>query len=477
MRAFIFVDIQFMKFINKTKNTVQLDDINLSISYNDGLPQEIDTQSVKKSFAFQNMISLGGFEVIEASDDRLEKNLFKTSKKYEKPEKVEIKRFDSSANIETIVRGHFYESSGYAKVNRNLVLNLARQGIGVEIDPISMRHNDLNEVEARMLSMFRKPMGKDAILIDSVIPTHCQANSQPYKILYTTAESVEVPRQFIDSANQYDELWVTSSFSKQAYERSGYVGKIYLMPPIINKFLYKEQVAPYEFRPKLSGFVFTSVMTWGYRKGSDALIKAFSRAFSDSDDVSLVLLVAERSKAKREAIKKEINYLTNYKLSTHKILLCHKNVPEYQMPSFYKASNVFVLPSRGEGFGIPFCEASLCGLPVISTRYGGQMDFLNDENSTLVDIDTIERPKDGETGIHYWDNQPFPSLKSDKFIDNLAESMIFARKNYELIKSKNVLLQNAITSRFSGEVVGKTAKSILDIAWKGIKNDSVSKSN
>ena len=216
-----------------------------------------------------------------------------------------------------------------------------------------------------------------------------------------------------------------------------------------------------------------SFFKWGYRIVSDGLIKAFARSFSASYDVSLLLLVAEKSKTVQEEIKAEIRKELG-SFSPH-ICLCTKYIPGYQLPSFYKACNAFVLPSRGEGFGLPFCEASLCGLPVISTEYGGQLDFLSHENSTLIPIDRLERAKNGATGVHYWDGLYFPSLSSDDFIDRLGQSMRNMVNNYELQVVKNKLLQQKILQLFSGEAVGCKTKIILEDAWSLVKetpNDS-----
>lgn len=45
---------------------------------------------------------------------------------------------------------------------------------------------------------------------------------------------------------------------------------------------------------------------------------------------------------------------------------------------YLAASDVFVLPSAHEGFGLAFLEAMYCGLPVIASSTGGQTDFLKD---------------------------------------------------------------------------------------------------
>ncbi|MGQ9668878.1 MAG: glycosyltransferase [Desulfosoma sp.] len=51
--------------------------------------------------------------------------------------------------------------------------------------------------------------------------------------------------------------------------------------------------------------------------------------------------------------------------------------------------NSFVLPSRGEGIGLPYMEAMATELPVTAPRWGGQLDFMNDDNSFLIDVEAL----------------------------------------------------------------------------------------
>ncbi len=48
------------------------------------------------------------------------------------------------------------------------------------------------------------------------------------------------------------------------------------------------------------------------------------------------------------------------------------------MPTYLHAADIFIRPSRTEGFGISFMEAMAAGLPVIATQEGGIVDFLFD---------------------------------------------------------------------------------------------------
>jgi glycosyltransferase involved in cell wall biosynthesis len=50
----------------------------------------------------------------------------------------------------------------------------------------------------------------------------------------------------------------------------------------------------------------------------------------------------------------------------------------------YNASNCYVHPARGEGFGLPVAEAMAAGVPVISVAYSGLADFVSDETANTI---------------------------------------------------------------------------------------------
>jgi phosphatidylinositol alpha-1,6-mannosyltransferase len=61
-------------------------------------------------------------------------------------------------------------------------------------------------------------------------------------------------------------------------------------------------------------------------------------------------------------------------------------VENSKLPALYRAADVFVMPSSGEGFGIVYLEALACGTPVIAGDSDGARDPLQDGNlGVLVD--------------------------------------------------------------------------------------------
>lgn len=65
-------------------------------------------------------------------------------------------------------------------------------------------------------------------------------------------------------------------------------------------------------------------------------------------------------------------------------------VAHHELNPFFQAADLFVLPSRKEGFGLALAEAGAAGLPLISTKSGGPEDIINSTNGLLVTADSHE---------------------------------------------------------------------------------------
>ena len=53
-------------------------------------------------------------------------------------------------------------------------------------------------------------------------------------------------------------------------------------------------------------------------------------------------------------------------------------VPDDELPAWYRAAELFVYPSRYEGFGLPVVEAMACGTPVICSNAPGVREVASD---------------------------------------------------------------------------------------------------
>ena len=70
------------------------------------------------------------------------------------------------------------------------------------------------------------------------------------------------------------------------------------------------------------------------------------------------------------------------------------NVNYNELNDIYNQGHVFVSTSLAEGFNLPCLEAMAAGLPVLTTSYGGQSDFVNNKNGWLLPSGELVKVKD-----------------------------------------------------------------------------------
>lgn len=66
-----------------------------------------------------------------------------------------------------------------------------------------------------------------------------------------------------------------------------------------------------------------------------------------------------------------------------------RGVEEGTLASIYNAIDIFTLPTRGEGFGLPVLEAMSCGVPIVATDYSAHPEWSRD-SGILVPPKVIE---------------------------------------------------------------------------------------
>jgi glycosyltransferase involved in cell wall biosynthesis len=96
------------------------------------------------------------------------------------------------------------------------------------------------------------------------------------------------------------------------------------------------------------------------RKGLEFLADALR--LLERDDLRL-LLVGRWEKGYRERFFRRLGPRASVLVETG-------YVPDAEMPLYYSAADLLVLPSLLEGFGFPIAEALACGIPVVATRVG-----------------------------------------------------------------------------------------------------------
>ncbi|MDQ4132801.1 MAG: glycosyltransferase [Actinomycetota bacterium] len=193
------------------------------------------------------------------------------------------------------------------------------------------------------------------------------------RIGWSMLEVTGLPADWVDGCNTMDEVWVPASFNVDTFRDSGVRVPVEVMPLGVDTAYFNPEIRG--FRPS-ERFTFLSVFEWGERKAPELLLRAFAEEFKESEDVVLLLSVVNRDPA--VDVHAEIAKL-DLPPGPPIVLLLNAGFESYQMGSLYRSADCFVLPTRGEGWGMPVLEAMACGLPVIATAWSGPADFLHED--------------------------------------------------------------------------------------------------
>ncbi|TPJ80188.1 glycosyltransferase [Mesorhizobium sp. B2-6-2] len=136
------------------------------------------------------------------------------------------------------------------------------------------------------------------------------------------------------------------------------------------------------FRSPPASFKFLHVSSCFPRKGADLLLEAFGKTFSSRDDVILIIKTFPNP---HNEIERWVKEAVGSRDDFPRVQIIMEDFDNSRLKALYESCNVLVAPSRAEGFGLPLAEAMVSGLPVITTGWGGQLDFCEPETTWLVD--------------------------------------------------------------------------------------------
>ncbi len=287
--------------------------------------------------------------------------------------------------------GSMLGSTGYDSHFRQLINAIYKINPDIKIDiPLSPNYMQLiNDAE---LSMLKKPYRISDITIGILTPPFWRialADNCKKFVGFCVWEGDKIPEYWIEYLmdERIDQIWVPSQHTKDAIintlPQSGsietqlpiWINKIKIVPHGVdmNKF-YKKDVK------KNKKFTFISNKGWkgGYedRGGVAYVLKAFCEEFGKDEPVQLLLKLNQAYLNPNDLSKK----LDELKLPEDRpeIKVNIGNLKYEDLINLYCQSDVYVCAQRADGFGLGSAEAMACGLPVLVSGYGGQVEHIEE---------------------------------------------------------------------------------------------------
>lgn len=246
---------------------------------------------------------------------------------------------------------------------------------------------------------------------------------------YCTWETNKLPKYWVENINLMSEVWVPSNFNKNCFIDSGVKSNIKVVPHIWHKrnLFKKENVLIRDYtntNVPSNKFTFYSIGELNFRKGIEDLINVFDKFNEKHKECQLVLKIHYKkytSEHKKLCLEK-INKLTNNLGKS--IYLILDNLDNNQILALHSFGDCYVSLNKGEGFGLTIFDAFNYGKSIITTGYGGQVDYLGKDYSGLIEykIDKVSGMESFSTNYSVDQDWAYPDL------DNAYEVM---KKCYE----------------------------------------------
>lgn len=343
--------------------------------------------------------------------------------------------------------GNVLDYTGYAKATRQYVLSLHAMGVDVKVEafdpgvPAVQLSGNQQSVLQHLLTKRKSPGRK--IYIYHQIPEIWRRKLHP-SVGFTYWETSKIPASWVQQANRMNAIFLPSRHNIDVFRSSGVRVPLHHIRPC----LFHPEPSHAEHLPNylhhLPPFRFLSVSSWVERKGFDLLLQAFWNTFSITDNVALIIKTVGPPQ-----ILQEIESLKQ------KLHITEPHAPVYvdidirseaEMQALYANCQAFVLPSRGEGAGYPLLEAARHGLPVITTGWGGQTDFLTHDNSYLIPYELSPvKPQ-----VYYYGYQS-DQLWAEASVTDLQQLMRTVHEHYSLAQNKGLAAKQYILQHFTPE--------------------------
>ena len=275
-------------------------------------------------------------------------------------------------------------------------------------------------------------------------------------IQWVVFESTRVPPNIMSTMLTADVVWVPSAWGREVLIQNG------LDPvrcDVVPEGVDTDQFHPWH--PPVDDGVFRYLLTGKYerRKSITETIDAWAQVFGNNPKFELS--IKTNHVMNHEENKQKITEHV-HGLGLTNVNVWYGNLSLTELSSLYQRHNVFVLPTKGEGWGLPMIEAAAVGMPIVTTMWSGNTEFLNPIKNSVAPVEYDMTPIDcPEYQLFYptedkdWGTWAQPRPKS------IAQALLYACDFFPELKTNAVANSDVIRRNFSWTQCANTAMKML----------------
>jgi glycosyltransferase involved in cell wall biosynthesis len=199
-------------------------------------------------------------------------------------------------------------------------------------------------------------------------------------------ELEDVPRAWIPHIDRVDEIMVASEFVERAFRKV--TDKPILRVPLPVTTLQSSGLERADFGLPEGAFVFLCTFdfhSWLERKNPFSVLEAFKKAFpAEKNDVFLLVKTSNGHLHTETMLE-----LLNAAATDRRIVVRDQVIDACHLQALQRCCDAYISLHRAEGFGLGLAECMALGKPVIATGWSGNLEFMDADNSRLVDYTLV----------------------------------------------------------------------------------------
>lgn len=197
-----------------------------------------------------------------------------------------------------------------------------------------------------------------------------------------------VPDEVAGRMRHFDEIWVLNEYTERTLAAVPGSPTVRSLPlpvpePQVSSASREDLGLPARRPVVLVTFDHLSVTE---RKNPLGAIEAFRRAFPEPTDDGPVLVVKTMNAGQRWVEHERVRIAA---MDRPDVVVVDRLIPKPDQMALVAHADVMLSLHRSEGLGLHLIEAMWLGTPIIATRYSGNLSFMDDANSLLVDATMI----------------------------------------------------------------------------------------